>query len=257
MTNAQSLSGKVAVITGASRGIGRTLAQMFADAGADLVLMARTSAQRPSRFPGTVEETAEECRQRGAHVAIAPGDVARLEDVQQAAAVTEHQFGRCDILVNNAAINPIGSVAELPVRLFQRGFEVNVFGPFMMTQAFLPLLRRSPGSWIINISSGAARDDRAGWSTYSASKAALDRLSLTLAKELRPEGIRVVDLQLELSVVTEGYVFNRPDADISGWEQPQIMGEAALWIMRHGERYHGRVVTIGELRQDYAAAGLG
>jgi NAD(P)-dependent dehydrogenase (short-subunit alcohol dehydrogenase family) len=247
------LAGKVALITGASRGIGRVIAHMFAEQGADLVLMARTSSDRPSRFPGTIEMTTEECRQRGARVAMVAGDVAREEDCKRAAQVTAETFGRCDILVNNAGINPTGTLEDLPLRLFQRGFEVNVIGPFMLTQALLPLLKQAPGSFIINISSGAARAVTPGWAVYSASKAALDRMSLTLAEELKPYGINVVDLMLELSVVTEGYVFNRPDADISDWEKPEIMGEAALWIIEHGPRYNGRIVNIADLRQDYAA----
>src|SRR5205814_1716744 len=144
---------------------------------AGLVLMARTSAGRPSRFPGTIEQTAEECRERGARVEILSGDVARLEDCQRCAQVTTESFGRCDILVNNAGINPVGNLDELPLRLFQRGFEVNVFGPFMLTQALLPLLKQAPGSFIINVSSGAARAVSPGWAVYSASKAALDRMS--------------------------------------------------------------------------------
>ena len=259
MADERLLAGKVAVITGASRGIGRVMAHMFADEGADLVLMARTSADRPSRLPGTIEQTTEECRERGARVAMVAGDVAREEDCKHAAQVTVGTFGRCDILVNNAGINPVGKLEELPLRLFQRGFEVNVFGPFMLTQALLPLLKEAgrgePAGHpcIINVSSGAARTVAAGWAVYSASKAALDRLTLTLAEELKPYGINVVDLMLELSVVTEGYMFNRPDADYSEWEKPEIMGEAALWIIRHGSRYHGRIVTIADLRQDYAA----
>lgn len=248
------LAGKVAVITGASRGIGRVIAHMFADEGANLVLMARTSANRPSALPGTIEQTAEECRSRGATVEIVGGDVARVEDCQRAAQVTRDTFGRCDILVNNAAINPLGTLDELPLRLFQRGFEVNVFGPFMLIQALAPVLKEARGSFIINISSGAARSTTPGWAVYAASKAALDRMSLVLAEEMRPFGVNVVDLQLELSVVTEGYMHNRPDADYSSWEKPEIMGEAALWIIRHGDRYNGRVVTIGDLRQDYESA---
>jgi NAD(P)-dependent dehydrogenase (short-subunit alcohol dehydrogenase family) len=247
------LAGKVAVITGASRGIGRVMAHMFADEGAALVLMARTSAGRPSHLPGTIEQTAEECRQRGAGVAVVAGDVAKEEDCRRAAQVTRDTFGRCDILVNNAGINPVGTLEELPLRLFQRGFEVNVMGPFMLTQALLPLLKASPAGFIINVSSGAARAIAPGWAVYSASKAALDRMTLTLAAELQAYGITVVDLMLELSVVTEGYMFNRPDADYSDWEKPEIMGEAALWILRHGPRYHGRIVTIADLRADYAA----
>lgn len=251
MAEDKLLAGKVALITGASRGIGRVMAHMFAEAGADLVLMARTSAERPSRFPGTIEQTTAECRERGARVVMVAGDVAREQDCTRAAQVTAESFGRCDILVNNAGINPVGMLEELPLRLFQRGFEVNVFGPFMLTQALVPLLKRRPGSFVINISSGAARMVAPGWAVYSASKAALDRMSLTMAEEFKPYGITVVDLMLELSVVTEGYVFNRPDADTSDWEQPDIMGEAALWIIKHGDRYNGRIVTIADLRADY------
>src|SRR5579884_2095894 len=175
------------------------MAHMFADQGADLVLMARTSADRPSRLPGTIEQTTEECRQRGARVAMVAGDVASEDDCRRAAQVTVESFGRCDILVNNAGINPVGTLDELPPRLFRRGFEVNVFGPFMLTQALLPLLkeagrRDAGGSFIINVSSGAARAVHPGWAVYSASKAALDRMSLTLAEELKPHGINVVDL---------------------------------------------------------------
>lgn len=252
MADDKQLAGKVAVITGASRGIGRVLAHMFADQGADLVLMARTSAERPSRFPGTIEQTVEECRERGARVEMVAGDVAKEEDCARCARVTAEAFGRCDILVNNAGINPSGKLEELPLRLFQRGFEVNVIGPYMLTNALLPLLKQSaPGSFVINVSSGAARAVREGWAVYSASKAALDAMTRTLAVELAPYGINVVDLMLELSVVTEGYMFQRPDADYSDWEKPEIMGEAALWIIRHGSRYHGQIVTIEELRKDY------
>jgi NAD(P)-dependent dehydrogenase (short-subunit alcohol dehydrogenase family) len=224
---------------------------MFAEQGADLVLMARTSTERPSRLPGTIEQTAEECRERGATVAVVAGDVAKEEDCKRAAEITRETFGRCDILVNNAGINPVGKLEELPLRLFQRGFEVNVIGPFMLTQVLLPMLKQQQGSFIINISSGAARITAPGWAVYSASKSALDRMTLTLAEELKEYGINVVDLMLELSVVTEGYMFNRPDADYSDREKPEIMGEAALWIMRHGPRYHGRIVTIADLRADY------
>lgn len=249
------LAGKVAVITGASRGIGRVIAHMFAEQGANLVLMARTSADRPSSLPGTIEQTAEECRERGASVAVVAGDVARADDCDRCAQTAADTFGRCDILVNNAAINPIGRIEELPLRLLQRGFEVNVFGPFMLSAALLPLLRASGSGAVINISSGASRSSMSGWSVYSASKAALDRLSLTMAEEWREYGISVTDLLLELSVITEGYAHNRPDADYSTWEKPEIMGEAALWILRHPERYTGTIVTIGDLRRDYGGTG--
>jgi len=251
----QSMAGKVAVITGASRGIGRVIAQMLAERGAGLVLMARSTEERPSKLPGTLEHTAGECRDRGATVALVPGDVAREADIAACVQATRETFGRCDLLINNAAISAVGSLEALPLRLWQRSFEVNVQGPLLLTRALLPLLRASAPSYIINVSSGAARMAWVDHAAYSASKAALERMSLTMAEELKPDRISVTALQLEISVVTEGYVFNSPGVDTSNWEKPEIMGDAVLWIAGHGDRYNGRVVTIGELRTDYAAAG--
>lgn len=252
---AQSMTGKVAVITGASRGIGRVIGLMLAERGANLVLTARSTQEHPGRLPGTLEQTADECRERGADVALVAGDVAKEADVDACLRVTQARFGRCDLLINNAAISPVGSIEALPLRLWQRAFDVNVHGPFMMMRAFLPLLRASAPSHIINISSGAALRAWEDHAAYSASKSALDRLSLTAAAEFKPDRVSVVDLMLELSVVTEGYVFNSPGIDTSSWEQPEIMGDAVLWIIGHGDRYTGRVLTIGELREEYAAAG--
>lgn len=245
------LTGNVAVITGASRGIGRVIALMLAERGAGLVLMARSTEEKPSRLPGTIERTADECRERGAKVALVAGDVAKEADVDACLRATQETFGRCDVLINNAAISAVGSVESLPLRLWQRSFEVNVHGPYMLTRALLPLLRAAAPSHVINVSSGAARMAWAEHAAYSASKAALDRLSITTAEELKPDRVSVTSLQLELSVVTEGYVFNSPGVDTSNWEQPEIMGEAVLWIIGHGDRYTGRVITIGELREDY------
>jgi len=243
--------GKVVVVTGASRGIGRVIAKMLAERGARLVLMARSTEAHPGRLPGTIEHTAGERRAAGAEVAVVAGDVAKEADVADCARVTAERFGRCDVLINNAAISAVGSVEALPLRLWQRCFEVNVHGPYMMMRHFLPLLRAAAPSHIINISSGAARRAWVDHAAYSASKAAMDRLSLTAAEEFKPDRISVADLMLELSVVTEGYVFNSPGIDTSDWEQPEIMGEAVLWILAHGDRYSGRIVTIGELREDY------
>lgn len=252
----QTMAGKVAVITGASRGIGRVIGHVLAERGADLVLMARSTEEKPGRLPGTLEHTGEECRERGARVALMAGDVAKESDVAECLRVTRENFGRCDLLINNAAISPVGSVEELPLRLWQRAFEVNVHGPFMLMRAFLPLLRAAAPSLVINISSGAAVKAWTEHAAYSASKAAIERLSLTAAEELKGDRIAVTALQLELSVVTEGYVFNSPGVDTSDWEQPDIMGDAVLWISDHAGRYNGRVITIGELRRDYAAAGV-
>ncbi len=241
------LSGKVAVITGASRGVGAAIARVLARHGAKLTLMARTAQGRPSRLPGTLEETALQCRLLGADVIIAAGDVRVDADCRRAAEMTEEQFGRCDLLVNNAAINPIGLLHELPIGLFIRCFEVNVFGPVMMMKAFFPLLRRTRGH-IVNISSAAARLVQPEWSAYAASKAALDAISMTAAEEMKSYGIKVADLQIEIPLTTPGYATNQVEDLYPNAEPPELAGEMLLRIVTAGDGYSGRVVTLGELK---------
>lgn len=245
------LEGKIAVVTGASRGIGKEIALAYAREGADVVCTARSTDAAPSKLPGTVDATVraiEEIGRRGIAVAC---DIRQEEEVERLRHVTMDHFGRCDILVNNAGISFQGKTLDLPVKRWDLTVAVNVRGPYLTFKAFTPHMIEQGNGLIINISSGAAKSVGAGRLSYSVTKAALDKLSIGLAEELKPHHIPVISIGLDLAVLTDGYRYVNPDADTSGWESPEIMGEAAVWVAKYADRYNGQVVTMGQLREDY------
>ncbi|HXF69401.1 MAG TPA: SDR family NAD(P)-dependent oxidoreductase [Thermoflexus sp.] len=180
------LQGKVALVTGASRGIGLAIARAYLQEGAAVAICARDAA--------ALAAAAESLRSLGdeARILARPCDVTRPEEVQSLIAAVEAAFGRLDVLVNNAAVlGPRVPIAEYPLEAWREVLEVNVTGVFLVTRAALPLMRRTGGGSIINLSSGVGRRGRARWGAYAVSKGAIEILTQILAEELAPEGIRV------------------------------------------------------------------
>ncbi|MFE2815747.1 SDR family NAD(P)-dependent oxidoreductase [Streptomyces nigra] len=173
----------VAIITGASKGLGRALAEGLAGRGWDLVLDARTA--------GALERTAEALRRYGTRVAAVPGDVTRAEH-RAALAEAAWRLGGVDLLVSNASAlgaEPLVRLDALPVDGLRRALEVNVVAALGLVQEALPLLRASAAGAVITVSSDAAVEAYGAWGGYGASKAALDRLAAVLAAE--EPGLRV------------------------------------------------------------------
>lgn len=178
------LAGRIALITGASQGIGRALAEAFAREGAVLVLCARRVEP--------LEDVAAALRQRGVEVLAVPADVSRAAAVASLVERVRQRFGRLHVLVNNASLlGPMVSLAEYPMEAWDAVLAVNLTGPFLLTQACLPLLRAAGGGTVINVSSGVGRAGRKGWGAYAVSKFGLEGLTQVLADDLRGEGIRV------------------------------------------------------------------
>jgi len=250
----RSLEGKVAVVTGASRGIGKNIALWLAREGAAVVCTSRTTDDAPSKLPGTNDETVREIEAAGGRGLAVQCDVRLEEDIERLRAKTIEAFGRCDILVNNSGISFPGNQLDLPQKRWDLVMEVNLRGPYLTFKAFAPHMVEHGGGLILNISSGAAGVVGAGRLSYSVSKAALDKLTVGLAEELKPYNIQCISLGLELPVLTEGFALVSPGADTAGWESPDIMGEAALWLAQRPEQYNGQVVTIRQLREDYKKA---
>ena len=183
-----SMTGKVVIITGASRGIGAAAATALADAGARVILTARDG-----RLAG---EVARAISDRGGTAQAQACDVADYAAVEALVTQTRHQFGRIDALVNNAGvIEPIAPLLDSDPAAWARNIEINLTGAYHAIRAVLPVMVAAGGGRIINVSSGAAMRPLEGWSAYCSGKAGLHMLTRAVALETGERGIRVFGFQ--------------------------------------------------------------
>jgi 3-oxoacyl-[acyl-carrier protein] reductase len=180
------LSGQVTLITGASRGIGLAMAEVFARAGAHLALVARTQ--------GALEEQADRLNAgagSGRALALA-ADVANENQVDQAVRQTIEEFGRVDILINNAGLISLGSGLQMELAEWERIIGANLTGAFLCSRAVVPLMERQKSGRIINIASVAAQTGGvAGGAHYASSKGGMISMTKTFARDLAPYGVTV------------------------------------------------------------------
>ena len=178
------MTGKTAMITGASRGIGAETARVFANAGANVVLLAR-SQDDIAALAGEIGERA---------IAI-PCNVARYGEMSSAVATTLQAFGSVDVLINNAGVvDPIGHLGSTDPDEWGHLIDINVKGVFNGIHAVLPALKAGGGGSVLTISSGAAHNAIEGWSAYCASKAAVNMMNRSLHLEEAANGIRAIGL---------------------------------------------------------------
>jgi 3-oxoacyl-[acyl-carrier protein] reductase len=189
------LNGKVAVVTGASKGIGAGIAKEFAEAGASVVVNYASDKQGADRV-------VDEITKRGGKAIAIQGNVAKKADVEKLFAEAEKAFGKIDIVVNNAGVYEFMPLEEVTEQQFHRMFDTNVLGILLVTQEGLKHFNANGGS-IINISSLASSLTPPTGVIYNATKAAVDAITRTLAKELGPRKIRVNSINPGM-VVTEG-----------------------------------------------------
>jgi NAD(P)-dependent dehydrogenase (short-subunit alcohol dehydrogenase family) len=256
------LDGKVAVVTGASRGIGAEIARRLAAEGAAVAVAARTADTGTSPFPGTIAETAEQIRAAGGTAAPIRADLSKPEDRERLIAEAAEQLGPADILVSNAAVTWFTPVTEFTARRFQLMFDVQVEGPFHLAQLVIPAMREKGRGWILNISSGAARHpllpptefSRLGGTVYGMCKAALERFSTGLAAELYDDDIAVNALSPTRVVPTPGTLFHHlTSEDDPNNEPPSVMAEAALRLCSaEPKTLTGRIVYSQELLAELA-----
>ena len=182
-------TGKVAVVTGGSRGIGLAIARALVERGTHVVISA-TSETTLGAAVGDLQRFASD----GARVVSVEADVRRYEDIQRLFDSTVQKFGGLDILINNAGIGVFRRVADMSVNDWHRVIDTNLTGVFYCCHAALPLLRERGGGWIINISSLASINPFPEAAAYCASKTALNAFTDALMQEVRHEGIRVACL---------------------------------------------------------------
>lgn len=223
-----SLQGKIAIITGAGKGIGRATALTLAKQGVSLGLIARTKAD--------LQAVAEEVSAHGVRVEIATADITDNAQVEQAIDQLYKALGKFDILINNAGIAKFGGFLDLTIEEWERIIRVNLFGMYYVTRAVLPKLIEQKSGDIINISSTAGEKGGAAMSAYSASKFGVMGLTESLAMEARKHDIRVTALTPSTVVtdlaINEGLV----KGDEENMLQPEDVADLVLASLQLNRR---------------------
>ena len=245
-----SLKGKVALITGGSRGIGRAIALTFADAGADVVVSSR------NRRPPELEKVAEEIRAKGRRALAMPAHVGKKEDVQNLVQKTLREFGRIDILVNNAGANPVlSSMVDLEEAAFEKVMEVNLKGALLMSQAVSKEMIKQGEGRIINISSISGLRARAdGTGAYCISKAGVNMLTQVMARELAEHNILVNaiapgSIKTEMSRVNwidpERRAQRIREIELKRFGEPEEVGGLALFLASEASSFvTGEIIRV-------------
>ena len=249
------LDGKVAIVTGGSRGIGKQICLTFAGEGAAVVVVARTEKEGESRLPGNIHQTADEIRALGGTALPIRTDITVDEDVERMVQQTVDEFGRIDILVNDAAVNVNSTVADLPVKRWDLMMRVNLSGTFICTKAVLPtMMTQRSGNIMCMTSVAAKRQAPPGEVCYSITKAGIELFCWGLAPEVKEYNIAVNDLYPMGGVTTDGFkeVFKRrsfSEEDLKRMKTPEQIAEAALWIVQQdASTFTGRSVNDDEVR---------
>ena len=254
------LRGKVAIVTGSSRGIGKAMALGLARAGAAVVVAARSESEG-SLAPGTIYATAAEIEALGGQALPVRCNVREEDSIYAMVQQTLDAFGRVDVLVNNAGIGTYRPFLESSVKEWDLVLDINLRATFIGCRAVAPAMVEQGGGSIINISSHAATnifsstlgaDPAEGIAlmgqAYGVAKAAVERLTWGLSAELGQHNIAVNALKPLRPVLTEGFQAQRPDADFSTWATPEAMVKAATFLAgQDAQGLSGAIVTAEEL----------
>ena len=214
------LAGRIALITGASRGIGAAVARRFAAEGAHVVLAARTV--------GALEEVDDQIQAAGGSATLVPFDLAEFDKIDQMGAALYERFGRLDILVGNAGhIGSLGPMSHQDPKVFKRVMETNVIANYRLIRSMEPLLKLAPAGRAIFTACAAGHEPTAYWSAYAVSKAALEMMARTWAAELTKTNVKV-------ALVDPGPVATQlrrtafPGEDQAAMKQPDDVAELFL-----------------------------
>jgi 3-oxoacyl-[acyl-carrier protein] reductase len=218
------LAGKVAIVTGASRGIGRAICLEFAKEAATVVLAARAMDK--------LKETAEQVTATGGKAHIIPAELTDEQSIKNLIRATGEKFGRLNILVNNAGITHSAKLEETLTEDYDRCMSINARAPFILCREALSLLKKAERAYIINIASVVGVKAYALQSAYTSSKHALRGMTMALAEELKGSNVRV-HLLCPGGVDTELVTKVRPDIKKHDLMQPEEIAELVLYLVTH------------------------
>lgn len=253
------LAGKVAVVTGASRGIGEAIAIRYAMEGAKVIVSARTVEEGDHVLEGSINSVVKRIRDAGGEAHAVRCDLALKEHRENLVKETESTFGPVDILCNNAAVTYFTPVDTFREKHFRLMMEVQVYAPFHLSQMVLPKMRERKSGWILNISSHAAlHPDKAsggrGGTVYGMCKAALERFTTGLASEVYSDGIGVNVISPGL-VATPGVVHHKLVTDETPKERitpVEHMAEACLRLsFGDPQEMTGKITYAADMLRDY------
>jgi NAD(P)-dependent dehydrogenase (short-subunit alcohol dehydrogenase family) len=260
------LDGKVAIVTGASRGIGEYIAKLFAKEGGKVVCAARTLKEGDHIFEGSLQKTCDDINADGGQATPVAVNISLPEDCEKLIEETHNAYGPVDVLVNNAALTYFESIKDYKVNRWMRTWAVNVHAPFILSQLVLEdMIPRKAGS-IVNISSSSAigpgrgpysaeeRQTAEGDVCYGSQKAALERFTQGMAAEVFEYGVSITCLSPSLVVPTPGTVYHNlvTGIDDPTGEHPDLMAQSTLLLATEPqEKITGRVTYSQQILSEF------
>ena len=265
------LDGKVAIVTGASRGIGAEISRLFAAEGARVVCVARTLKEGDHILEGSLQMTCAQIRESGGEATAIAANISLPEDCERLVEETKAAYGPADVLVNNAALTYFIPIKDYPLNRWMRTWAVNIHAPFLLSQLVLPDMIDNKSGSIVNISSSSAigpgrgpydekSEEDIGVTCYGAEKAALERFTQGLALEVFEYGVSVTCLSPSVVVPTPGTLYHKlvNSMDDPRGEHPELMAKATLLLATEPqEKITGRVTYTQEILKEYGMMGEG
>jgi len=221
------LKNRVALVTGASRGIGRGISLMLADSGVHVILTARSMDK--------LQKVKEEITSRGGNATVIPADIAKEQDIKTLFKIIKDKFGRLDIVINNAGIGIWGKLVDFSIEDFDKIMNINVRGTYLCCQQAMKMMIPQKNGYIINISSVVGFKGYPNQSAYTASKHAIMGLTKSLAVEAQEHNIRISAI-LPGGVETDLSVKARPDLDRSLLILPEDIAKTVLYLLSLSDR---------------------
>ncbi len=244
MSAGVNLKDRVAIITGASRGIGLATALRLAREGVKIVVAAKTTQPNP-RLPGTIQETVDAVRAAGSEALGVKCNVRHIPELEKLVDETITAFGRIDMLINNAGAIWVEAIEDTPEKRFDLVMEVNFKAPFFLSQLCVPHMKRQGWGHIVNMSPPIAPSDAIGKIAYMASKFDMTLLSIGLAGELKDSGVAVNSLwpkTLVESLATINWGMGEP----KDWRKADVLADAAAVIVSQDPRTYSGQALIDE-----------